>query len=450
MNTNKYDIIIIGRGFKAMITAYAAVKQNQKVLIISKKGNFFGTMGEFEWNGEKFDLGYQFFDGLNKKTKKILLEFIGKNNLVDLGYGAGSYTNGKVEKNHALPYWPFKGKLFVSFATLGLILGLFKFFFISKKNKHKNLEHLYKELPINIRKILCKASIRNFNLEASKLSVLASDFTPFAEFRQTLYSEKISFFLKKNSKFFSRMLAVKRKTLNLDCISLYPYKKNINHAAKLMYKKLNDLGVNFIEGDDIIFSNENDKIKVVNNKNIYESNFIYYLDSLDNLVSLLNIKNLESAIHHVSQIIFIFSHNKIYSDLQYVHGNDLSLDVNRASNISTYSKFLPDGSAVLIAEVPCKVNSDIWNNTDKYVKKIWNDLQKMQMANPSENFKDFKYFKLKKTFPIPLAHFETNLKSVNKYLISNFKNKFRIPGIKVIGRHDFIECICEDDFLSLK
>ena len=39
MNTNKYDIIIIGRGFKAMITAYAAVKQNQKVLIISKKGN---------------------------------------------------------------------------------------------------------------------------------------------------------------------------------------------------------------------------------------------------------------------------------------------------------------------------------------------------------------------------------------------------------------------------
>ena len=35
-----------------------------------------------------------------------------KNNLVDLGYGAGSYTNGKVEKNHALPYWAFKGKLF--------------------------------------------------------------------------------------------------------------------------------------------------------------------------------------------------------------------------------------------------------------------------------------------------------------------------------------------------
>ena len=56
---------------------------------------------------------------------------------------------------------------------------------------------------------------------------------------------------------------------------------------------------------------------------------------------------------------------------------------------------------------------------------------------------------LKKTFPIPLVNYTANLETIKKYLSDNFNNKFRIPGIEVIGRHDYIKSICKDDYLNL-
>ena len=43
MNNNDFDIVIIGSGYRAMITAYIALKKN-KILIISK--------GKLSWNNE--------------------------------------------------------------------------------------------------------------------------------------------------------------------------------------------------------------------------------------------------------------------------------------------------------------------------------------------------------------------------------------------------------------
>ena len=97
-----YDVVIIGKSFKAMMTAYACLKKKKTVLIISEPNNFFGVMGSFKWKNQELDLGYQFFDGLNKTTKKIITEFVGQDNLHDFGYGAGSLTNNKLKEGIAI------------------------------------------------------------------------------------------------------------------------------------------------------------------------------------------------------------------------------------------------------------------------------------------------------------------------------------------------------------
>ena len=451
MNSKKYDVVILGKGFKAMIIAYAATKLKKKILVISDSSNFFGTMGELNWNEENFDLGYQFFDGLDTSTKKILHDFVGEENLTDLGYGAGSYTNGNLEKYHALPYWPHMGKLFIFSATLNLIINFIKYHLFKNKSKIVSLEDLYDQLPLNINNILKKASVRNFNLEPKKLSWLACDFTPFAEFRQTLFSEKVSLFLKNNFEYFSKTLATKRRALKLDCISLYPYKKNMNFIAKLMYEKLNKYGVEFYQNINYnVKNNKNNNISVIVDDTEIQCENIYFCENLDKLISLLNFnQSLNQSIHYVSQVIFLFSQNKIYSDLQYVHGNDLNINVNRVSNISLYSKTLKNNDSVLIAEVPCNKNSKIWNEPEIYTDQIWKELQMMKVASPEEKYKDYKIIKLKKTFPIPLVNYTANLETIKKYLSDNFNNKFRIPGIEVIGRHDYIKSICKDDYLNL-
>ena len=69
-------------------------------------------MSLIDWEGAKFDRGYQFFDGINKHQKNIINDFVGKDFLHDFGYGAASLTNNKVYSGHALPYWQYKGNLF--------------------------------------------------------------------------------------------------------------------------------------------------------------------------------------------------------------------------------------------------------------------------------------------------------------------------------------------------
>ena len=71
MTENDYDIVIIGSGYRAMITAYLASKKNKKILIISKSKNISGIMDPIEWEGAKFDKGYQFLDGINKHQKNL-------------------------------------------------------------------------------------------------------------------------------------------------------------------------------------------------------------------------------------------------------------------------------------------------------------------------------------------------------------------------------------------
>ena len=93
MDKKKFDIIIIGSGYRALVTAYLALKKKKKILIISKSKNLLGIMSPITWQGGEFDKGYQFFDGIDIKQKDILMDFVGSDVLHDFGFGAASLTN---------------------------------------------------------------------------------------------------------------------------------------------------------------------------------------------------------------------------------------------------------------------------------------------------------------------------------------------------------------------
>ena len=88
-------IIIVGSGFRAMMTAFYCLKKSNDVTLLSKSENIYGVMNPIKWLGGNFDKGYHFFDGFNIRNKKILEEFVNKENLYDFGYGAATYTNKK-------------------------------------------------------------------------------------------------------------------------------------------------------------------------------------------------------------------------------------------------------------------------------------------------------------------------------------------------------------------
>ena len=108
----KKKILIIGSGFNALATAYLLKKKNYDVKIIFEK-SIKGVLSSVKIEMETFDLGYQFFDGLDKETERFIRNMFSNEDLFNFKYGASTFTNNILYEDHAIPYWMSYGKLFV-------------------------------------------------------------------------------------------------------------------------------------------------------------------------------------------------------------------------------------------------------------------------------------------------------------------------------------------------
>ena len=282
---NNKKILIIGNGFRAMMSAFMCSKISKDVSIITNSENIHGIMGNLEWEGGRFDRGYQFFDGLDSNDRKILDEFVGKDILYNFGYGASTFTNNKIYENHAIPYWPHKGFLFAFKSFFEMLALVFK----KDKKKIVTYEDLIQSLPVSIKKILEKACLRNTNLLPNEVSHLASNFSPLLHYRQTILPEKISYLLKK-IKFFDKRIACRRKILKLDEISLYPKGKYIGYVSKIMQEKLEKIGVKILISKEAKVFVKNDYLSLkINNQTLNPDNILMVAE-MDDILSFFEEK----------------------------------------------------------------------------------------------------------------------------------------------------------------
>ena len=108
----KKKFLIIGSGFNALAAAYFLKNKNYDVKVIFEK-NIKGVLGSIKVENENFDLGYQFFDGLDQESEKFIRNMFSNEDLYNFKYGASTFSNNFLYKDHAIPYWNSYGKLFV-------------------------------------------------------------------------------------------------------------------------------------------------------------------------------------------------------------------------------------------------------------------------------------------------------------------------------------------------
>ena len=436
---NNKKIVIIGSGFRALMTAFFCLKYSNDVSLISNNKNIHGVMSPIKWLGGNFDKGYHFFDGFNENNKNLLENFVGQENLYNFGYGATTYTNNRIYYDHGIPYWPHKSFYFALDALVQYFFKSLK----SEKNNIKNYNDLLELYPSNISKVLRKACLRNTNLDPEKLSHLVCGFSHFLCHRQTILPDFFSNILKKNN-FFNSRIASRRKTLNLDMISLYPKGKHIGYIAEIMENKLKKLGLKFIVSQKTKIFKKDEKISINCDGNSFNTDIIFLTTELDSALNLFDEKVTEKKNnHYVSQLFYYFSTNKTFSKYQYVHGNDVNIHTNRGTNFSLYGEKTEENESVISAEVPTNLNSELWNNPEKYKDIIWNELKLMKMADKNQKYINYKIFNLKKTLAIPLVDFEESLHNFKGLLNTKYSNKIILPGIGTFTRNIFIESLRE-------
>jgi protoporphyrinogen oxidase len=145
-------ILIIGSGFNALATAHFFKNKNYDIKIIFER-SIKGVLGSIKVENESFDLGYQFFDGLDQETDKFIRDMFSNEDLYNFKYGASTFSNNFLYEDHAIPYWLSYGKLFVINAFIFYLKKFLKSFFLkSEKKKLNNLSDLLSQLPLSIKK----------------------------------------------------------------------------------------------------------------------------------------------------------------------------------------------------------------------------------------------------------------------------------------------------------
>lgn len=432
-------VVILGGGFRSLMTAAFCLKHTKNISIIStEEKNFHGVMSPIKVFNGNYDKGYQFFDGFSEENKIFLENLIGKNILHNFNYGASTVTNSKIYPYHGIPYWPHKSK---KLAFNSFLFILKNFFFQNQTNKKiQNYQELLDTIYPGIKSILQKACLRNTQKNPEELSHLVSNFSHYLNYRQTLMPDTMAKILKK-IEYFDEKIAARRKSLNMNEISLYPKGKYIGFVSEIIKKKLQQEGVKFLYSNSIkILDNSNLKIKISNAS--VKADFIFIVTELDLIENFFNRNIFEKkSQHYVSQVFFYFKTDQIFSKFQYVHGNDPDYYINRISNHSLYGEKTPDNMAVLSAECPTPINSKLWNDPEKFLTTIWNEIILTKFANKSQKFTDFKIFNIPKTLAVPLNNYEENIKKLLNFSKTKYNNKIIYPGLGKFTRNIFINSL---------
>ena len=434
-----YKTLVIGSGFNALATAFLLKKKNHNIKVVFER-NIKGVLGSVQVEDETFDLGYQFFDGLDNETETFIREMFSNKDLYNFKYGASTFSNNYFYSDHAITFWPSYGKVFIIKAFLFYFKNFVRnIFFKKKKIKYKNLKEFYSELPPNIKKTILKGCIKNFQISADRLSVDAHHMSTITSFRQTLFKDEISNFLKNNSKYFNEVLASRRKyNPQLDNISLYPKGKNMEYITDKLIEKLKNNGVDFEKNnfDEINIKCNNDKTINVNGE---EFNKVVIASNLNNTKKILKIKSYHDFEHYISQVFIYFAVKKVDFKFQYTQVNDVNLYCSRISNCSLYSKLTKKNNHILIVEIPLKNNEKLWENDEELIKISWNEIIKCGIVSANETYQTVKILKIPKTFAVPKMNFFDNLNLIKLDIKEKYKNKIDLMGQGVFTRHLFVK-----------
>jgi len=429
--------LIIGSGFNALATAHFLKNKNYNVKIIFER-NIKGVLGSVKIENESFDLGYQFFDGLDRETEKFIREMFSNEDLYNFKYGASTFSNNSLYEDHAIPYWPSYGKLFVLRAFIFYLKKFLQSFFLNNKKKFNNLSDLFKELPVNIRNILSRSCEKHYQIKPQELASVANEMSTFTNFRQTLFNDYISNLLKNNSNFFDKYLASRRKSNNnLENISLYPKGKNIEYITNKLIKKLTNQGTIFKESNF-------DEIKLIpslNQVQFEDEKFdqVLVTTSLSNAQRLFKLNLEKTYEHYVSQIFVYLTVKEINFKFQYTQINDLELFSSRISNCSLYSKITGANNHLLIVEIPLTNNNKLWDDDKKLKNLAWNEVVKCGILKNESKYETAKVLKISKTFPVPKVNFFDFLNEIDLNLKKKFYGNVNMIGQGIFTRHKFVK-----------
>lgn len=422
--------VIIGGGFKGIITAIILLKYNQQVTIIESGAALGGHLKGIKWNGYNLDLGCQIFDNSNSEITSLLLDIL-ENNVKSIDVLYAGVTSGYWSKNYTVP------DLSHEVSLKAQILDEIKSLKPLPLQESKTLkDYLHHRFGKTAGELLCKAADKKLGFAPSLLSSQARDVLFFD--RVKILNEDISINLKEDP-FYDERLAVYSHS---DPMKYYSEATN-TYKYRNFYPKVGGMS-SFSEqakdflikrGVDIIYSDEVDK--VLDNSLVTKKGLTLSFERLVWSADVVSLENKLLARDVIHDYVYSLPMVLIYFEVPvedlgpytYVHDHSANTYIFRVSTAGLYSGQIIKGKTYICCEIPTSLDALIWNTPELYIENIWQEVCDLNVCD-GKLPKTFKILKAPKTFNLPLIGYSSAYEKLKTDLNNKMPNLFFIDPLK--------------------
>lgn len=388
------SVLIVGGGFKGMISAYLLREQGFEVTLLEKAPFLGGIMHSRHWKDYVVDNGVHLFDSIPKPLGEIISTVMdGKVFNVDFNY-ASAYN--KV-------------------TTPGLAIP--DYTAIDDTNKKQilfelaqQLTHIPSETPASLYQHFQErygnsaADLMNesfsFIYRVPAESVEPNCINQTAFHRLKFLPDDVALELKKHPVLDDRLAAMR---VNLgkvdDLISMYPGERGMLGFCEKMTEALIKMGVNVLTGTAIEFMEfvPSGVSCTLTNGETLSADHLWWAGLFSQLaLTWKGDARLEELLHGTPMVLYYFEVKQAYvQDYTYFHQFSAGQRVFRPAAAGSYGQQVSsEGNTFITVECPCEKGGDLWDSPENFAQEVWLECVDMGiLAADTPQFLDFDFVK---------------------------------------------------------
>jgi UDP-galactopyranose mutase len=384
--------IIVGGGYRGIVVAHLLAKAGNKVTLAERAGFLGGVMHSPQWEDIYVDYGCHVFDNSDDRTTDLNLEIMGGDVLpVDVVYA--SVTDNKRTDGIAIPNFTLLepaqrerllGEILAASDAGGDMWAA--------DSLDGALRIRYGDLAAEL---IAPKILKLFGAHPKDLDPLTYNMMPFS--RLYAADDDTALELKKNPAYDGVLAAssqsdpmkfYRHKATHFPHRNFYPGHKGMRGFCENALAHLKTLSVEVIlergttrvdRGPDGLAVHFEDGSKVSGD------NILWTLDGGGLCQALFGEDPLAEMVHPVPAVMYYFAVGKEQIN-GYTYIQDFTHDalIYRASAPGLYgNQFRADGTTYICLEAPTRKDAPLWNDSDSFLGKVWEQAVEMGFVNGS-------------------------------------------------------------------
>jgi len=411
----KKSCIVVGGGFKGLISAYLLRKKGYEVTLLEKAPVLGGIMRSRVWNEYSVDNGVHLFDSIPRSLGDIISKVM-KGDVFEINFNYASAYHKITTPGLAIP----------DFSNINdelkkqILFELVQQLTVTPSEHPESLYQHFQERYGSAAADLMNESF-NFIYRISAREVESSCLNQTAFHRLRFLPDDIAIELKKQPVLDDRLAAMRVNIGKVDdLISLYPGKRGMLGFCEKMTEALEDMGVNLHLGDSIasMEANKDGVVCELSSGETLQADHLLWAGLFGQLAETwLGDGRLTELLHGTPMVLYYFEvHEKYVNDYTYFHQFSANQYVFRPAASGSYSQQVKaNGSTFITVECPCEVGGQLWSEAAEKAEEVWQECIDMGLLKPeTPRYLNFDFIKAPVTHRYEKVGYENIAKQVEK------------------------------------